>query len=69
MRGTEFPHIANVARKVLCIPASSAPSERVFSAAGLTITKLRARLLPENASALGFLNQSWNVVEELERSN
>ena len=65
LRCVEFPHIAKVARKVLCIPASSAPSERVFSAAGLTISNLRAGLLPENASALVVLNQSWSVVEEL----
>ena len=34
-RSVEFPYIAKLARKVVCIPATSAPSERVFSAANL----------------------------------
>ena len=36
--------LSAVARKVLCIPATSAASERLFSAAGFTVTKLRNRL-------------------------
>ena len=53
-------------RRVLCIPATSAPSERVFSAAGLTIANRRASLNAENAAALIFLHDSWGVVEKLE---
>lgn len=33
-----FPGLAAVARDVLCIPATSAPVERFFSTAGLTIS-------------------------------
>ena len=39
-----FPVLARVARRFLCIPASSAPAERVWSTAGNTITEKRARL-------------------------
>ncbi len=51
-----YPNIATLARRFLCIPATSAPSERVFSHAGLTIANDRARLLPELADDLVFLH-------------
>ena len=50
----------------MCIPSTSAPSERVFSTAGHTITKLRASLNSSNAADLIFLHNSWPVVEESE---
>jgi hypothetical protein len=51
-----YPNLAKLARKYLCIPATSAPSERVFSQAGLTIANARARLLPDHAEDLIFLH-------------
>jgi hypothetical protein len=57
-----FPHVAALARKFLCIPATSSPSERLFSTAGLTITKARNGLRDDNASAIIFLNKTWDVV-------
>ena len=50
-----FPLLAELSRTILCIPATSAPSECVFSAAGLTISKKRASLNPDTAADLIFL--------------
>ena len=49
-----FPNLACLARVPLSIPAISAPSERVFSTAGNTVTKLRNCLKPKNIDALIF---------------
>ena len=51
-----FPGIAKVAKKILCIPATSVPSERIFSAAGIIVNKLRASLSNDNVDALIFLH-------------
>ena len=53
-----YPNIAKLAKTVLCIPASSVESERIWSLAGNIITKKRASLLPENLDMLLFLNHN-----------
>lgn len=60
-----YPLLSRLARKLLCIPATSAPSERVFSVAGLTISNLRSRLRPDNAACLVFLKENWKVSKTL----
>jgi hypothetical protein len=60
----DFPHLSVLAKRYLCIPATSAPSERVFSAAGLTIAKTRASLHPGNAADLIFLHNSWEYADK-----
>ena len=62
----QFPLLSILARRLLCIPATSAPTERVFSTAGLTISNSRASILPQNASNLIFLHDSWPVAREYE---
>jgi hypothetical protein len=62
MNQRRFPTLAVLARKWLCISATSASSKRVFSHAGLTIAKDRAGLLPYNAAVLIFLHDTWPMV-------
>ena len=62
-RATRFPILAHMAKKVLCIPATSAPVERLFSTVGNTIANDRTRLLPENAEDLIFLHNAWRNVK------
>jgi hypothetical protein len=46
--------------RILCIQATSAPSERMFSSAGNIITKKRASLEPDISSDLIFLDEiAW----------
>ena len=44
----------------LCIPASSATVERLFSRTGLIKSKLRNRLLPETLEKLIFTRANWD---------
>jgi len=53
-----FPRLASVSQRILAIPATSTPSERIFSTAGLTVTKLRSCIKPKNVDTLIFLNHN-----------
>ncbi|XP_077270177.1 E3 SUMO-protein ligase ZBED1-like [Temnothorax americanus] len=57
-----FPAVAKIARQILCIPASSATAERVFSSAGNIVSAKRSCLLPENVSHLIFLHQNRSFI-------
>ena len=51
-------HHFKLAQKLLCIPATSVPPERLFSSAGNTVNKKWASLSPSNVDMLLFLNKN-----------
>lgn len=62
MQSAQLPRLGRLAKRVLCIPASSAPSERNFSKAGLVIDKLRSSLNPKNVDDLLFLRSNIDLI-------
>lgn len=56
-----FPHLSNLAKRFLGIPAMSVPSEQVFSTAGDIVTAQRASLSPENVDIMVFLKKNFEM--------
>lgn len=54
----KFPTLALLAKSYLAIPATSTPSERLFSAAGNIVTKKRASLTSKHVDMLTFLHSN-----------
>lgn len=53
-----YPRLAVLAKKYLAVPASSVPSERVFSLSGTIVCKKRSRLCPDMVDTLVFLSSN-----------
>uniref|UniRef100_H3A6Y0 HAT C-terminal dimerisation domain-containing protein n=1 Tax=Latimeria chalumnae TaxID=7897 RepID=H3A6Y0_LATCH len=53
-----YRKLACLAKAYLCILTTSVPAERVFSAAGLIVNRLRSRLSLEHVDMLIFLNKN-----------
>lgn len=53
-----YPKLQLLAKKYLCIPGTSVPSERLFSKAGELISNRRSQLKPKNVNMILFLNKN-----------
>jgi hypothetical protein len=60
----QFPILSCLARKYLCIPATEAPSERIFSTASLLLSKFRNRMDPDLAGRMIFIKKNFEWYEE-----
>jgi len=58
-REVQYAHLIKVAKKYLCMPATSVRSEEVFSTAGNVLTHKRNRLLSENVNQLVFSHENF----------
>ena len=54
----KYTKISMIVRRVLAVPSTSVPSERIFSAAGLLINKLKNRLSSDIVDSIIFLNKN-----------
>jgi hypothetical protein len=59
----KYPYLWKLAGIILAIPATSAPSERVFSAAANIINKKRVQLKPETLDVMIFLRGNSDFVK------
>lgn len=57
-REAVYPHLHKLARRHLGVPATSVPSERLFSTAGELISQRRSCLKAKNVNNLLFLNKN-----------
>lgn len=59
---TQYPKLSQLAKDYLCCPASSVPSERVFSKTGTVDSDKRNRLAGELVGQLVFLNANAPLI-------
>ena len=58
LKEAQYPNLSKLAKKYLCIQATSASSERVFSIAGLISDDRQSRISPEKLDKVIFLHNN-----------
>jgi len=57
-----YPRPSQLVKPLFAIPATSTASERLFSVAGLTVSRLCSSLNRENVNALVFLHNNYHLI-------
>ena len=60
-----FPRLSALAHGILSVPATSAPSERVFSIAGLVLQAKRSNLAPNKVNKVVFVHNNAHLVDDM----
>lgn len=61
----KYPVLARLARKFLCLQATSVASERVWSTAGNVLTARRSCLHPKNLESLVLIHENYRALKQL----
>lgn len=62
---SSLPKLAQLSKKILCIPATSVSSERAFSHAGLLITARRSSLGPSVINKTLFVHDNYAIIKAI----
>ena len=60
-----YPNLAQIAKRVLAIPATNTPVERLFSHNGNTITDCRTRIDADKLNHLLFIKRNIRTLKEI----
>lgn len=60
-----LPNLSIMASMIFCIPATSTPSERNFSYAGLVLNSRRSQILPDNLDKILFIHNNYTFLKEM----
>jgi hypothetical protein len=60
----KYPYLARLARLYLAVPATSAPSERIWSRASRILTLERANLKPKVAQRIMFIKENLGILHK-----
>lgn len=60
-RKNTLPWLSALAKALLCVPATTTPSARVFSTIGLTVSARRSRLSPSRVNKIVFVHDNYET--------
>ena len=65
----QFPCLVEAVKALLHTPATSVPSERIFSEAGYIARARRSRILPRNLNKFIFIKKNMKYIPELTKEH
>ena len=68
-RRTQFPCLVEAVKALLHTPATSVPSERIFSEAGYIARARRSKILPKNLNKFIFIKKNMKYIPDLTKEH